>query len=164
MADGGRSVRAGDDDAPVASVEDLPLTDALRAEYSRMHVALESARERARRLRELAEQAADQVAADERMLRCLAEVLGISAQATINELGGALRGHRLREVAVETLLRHHLPGDEVHYREWYALLAADGIAVAGKDPLATFLAQVSRADAVEAVGRRTGRYRLRALA
>jgi hypothetical protein len=148
----------------MAATKGLPLSEALRDEYRRMHVRLELGRERASRLRELAEQAADQVAADERMLRSLAEVLGTSRQSTIDELGGALRGQRLREVAVEVLQRHHAPGAEVHYREWYDLLAAEGVAVAGRDPVATFLAQISRADEVEAVGRRSGRYRLLAVA
>lgn len=141
-----------------------PLTDALRGEYSQMLVRLERGRERARRLRDLADQAAEQVSSDERLLRSLAEVLGVSPQATIDDLGGGLRGQRLREVAVEILRKHRAPGDEVHYRDWYSLVAHEGIAVAGKDPVATFLAQVSRADAVEAVGRRSGRYRLRVAA
>jgi hypothetical protein len=148
----------------MAGADELPLNEALRDEYRRMHVRLERGRERACRLRELAEQAADQVEADERMLRSLAEVLGVARQSTINELGGALRGQRLREVAVEILLRHHAPGAEVHYREWYDLLAAEGVAVAGRDPVATFLAQITRADQVEAVGRRSGLYRLLAAA
>lgn len=148
----------------MAGAEELPLTEAVQAEYRQMHVRLEGGRQRASRLRELAEQAADQVAADERMLRSLAEVLGISRQSTVDELGGALRGQRLREVAVEILLRHHAPGAEVHYREWYDLLAAEGIAVAGRDPVATFLSQIIRADQVEAVGGRSGRYRLLAAA
>lgn len=142
----------------------LPLTDALRGEYSQMLVRLDRGRKRAQRLRDLADQAADQVASDERLLRSLAEVLGVSPQATIEDLGGGLRGQRLREVAVEVLRKHYSPGAEVHYRDWYGLVADEGIAVAGKDPVATFLAQVSRADAVEAVGRRTGRYRLRSAA
>jgi hypothetical protein len=146
----------------MAAAEDLPLTESLRDEYRRMVVRLERGRDRAQRLRALADQAAEQVAAEERLVRSMAEVLGISPQATIDQLGGALRGQRLREVAVEILVRHHVPGDEVHYREWYELMAAEGLAIAGKDPVATFLAQVSRSDAVEPVGRRTGRYRLRA--
>jgi hypothetical protein len=36
--------------------------------------------------------------------------------------------------------------------------------VGGKDPLATFLAQVNRADGVESLGRRSGLYQLRAVA
>ena len=138
--------------------------DSLRAEYTQMLIRLEHGRERADRLRDLAEQAADQVADDERLLRSLAEVLGISPQATIDDLGGALRGQRLREVAVEILKQHVQPGDDVHYREWFEMVRAADIAVAGRDPLATFLAQVSRSSAVEALGGRTGRYRLRAVA
>jgi hypothetical protein len=129
-----------------------------------MLIGLEGSRARAQRLRALADQAAEQVAADEGLLRSMAEVLGISSQTTIEQLGGALRGRRLREVAVVVLRKHYAPGAEIHYREWYDLVASEGIAVAGKDPRATFLSQVSRADDVEAVGRRTGRYRLRAVA
>lgn len=141
-----------------------PLTDALREEYGQMAVRLERARDRAQRLRALADQAADQVVADERLLRSLVEVLGMSAQSTIEDVGAGLRGQRLREVAVEVLRSHLGPGDEIHYRDWFDLVADNGVRVAGKDPLATFLAQVSRAADIEPVGRRTGRYRLRAVA
>lgn len=144
--------------------EDLPLAESLRREYQEMLVQLERDRERSQRLRELADQAADQVGADERMLRGLAEVLGISPQSTIHDLGGALRGQRLREVAVQIFARHYQPGEDIHYRDWFALVAEEGVVVAGRDPLATFLAQVSRADAVEPLGGRSGRYRLRAVA
>jgi hypothetical protein len=48
----------------------------------------------------------------------------------------------------------------VHYREWYSLLRTAGYTVGGKDPVATFLASVSRAPHVESVGRRTGLYLL----
>jgi hypothetical protein len=148
----------------VSDVEDLPISESLRGEYAQMLSRLEHSRDRAGRLRALADQAADQVAADERMLRSLAEVLGISPQSTIHDLGGALRGQRLRDVAVEILAEHFDPGSTVHYREWYELVRRENITVAGRDPLATFLAQISRSDAVEAVGRRSGRYRLRAVA
>lgn len=126
-----------------------------------MLVRLDRGRERAQRLRDLAEQATDQVVADERLVRSLAEILGVSPQATIHDLGGALRGQRLREVAVDVLKKHAQPGDAMHYRDWYELLRNENVVVAGRDPLATFLAQVSRSDAVEAVGGRSGRYRLR---
>jgi len=159
-------VPSGDENtiSPVLTHDELPLAESLRKEYEQMVIRLERGRSRAQRLRELAEQAADQVAADERMLRSLAEVLGFSPQATLSDLGGAIRGQRLREVAVEVLAKHCGPGDDIHYRNWYELLTDEGIAVGGRDPLATFLAQVSRSDAVEAVGRRTGRYRLRSVA
>lgn len=140
------------------------MAEALHREYEQMLVRLERGRDRAQRLRDLAEQATDQVMADERLVRSLAEVLGVSPQATIHDLGGALRGQRLREVAVEVLKKHVQPGDEVHYRDWFELLRGEDIVVAGRDPLATFLAQISRSDAVEAVGGRSGRYRLRLVA
>jgi hypothetical protein len=140
------------------------MTESLRREYEQMLMRLEKGRERAQRLRELADQAADQVIADERLVRSLAEVLGVSPQATIHDLGGALRGQRLREVAVEVLKKHMHPGEDLHYREWFEMLRDEDIVVAGKDPLATFLAQISRSEAVEAVGGRSGRYRLRAVA
>lgn len=98
------------------------------------------------------------------MVASLAEVLGVSPQATIDSLGVGIRGHRLREVAIDVLKRHLEPGDAVHYRDWFALLQDENIAIAGRDPLATFLSQISRADEVEAVGRRSGRYRLLAAA
>lgn len=145
----------------VTAVQDLPLTESLRQEYDQMLVRLERGRERAERLRDLAEQAATQVAADERLLRSLAEVLGISRQPTMDSLGGALRGQRLREVAVQVLANYLKPGEDIHYRDWFDLLRQEDFAVAGRDPLATFLAQISRCDAVESIGRRTGRYRLR---
>lgn len=125
---------------------------------------LERSRVRAERLRDIADQATEQVEADERILRSLGEVLGRSPQATLDDLGGALRGHRLREVAVSVLAKHHLPGEAVHYRDWFALLRAEDFVVAGKDPLATFLAQISRSESVEPVGRRSGKYMLRAVA
>jgi hypothetical protein len=96
------------------------------------------------------------------MLRDLAGVLGLSAQTTIDELDGRLRGQRLREVAIRLLVERHLVGQPTHYRAWYELVRGEGHAVAGKDPVATFLAQVSRAEGVEAVGRRSGLYVLRA--
>lgn len=148
----------------MSNTAELSMTEALRQEYEEMLVRLERSRQRADRLRDLAAQASDQVIAEERLLKSLAEVLGVSAQATIHDLGGALRGQRLREVAVDVLRKHARPGEEVHYRHWFDLLRGEDIVVAGRDPLATFLAQVSRSDAVEAVGGRTGRYRLRAVA
>ncbi|MDO8185974.1 hypothetical protein Q5424_05800 [Conexibacter sp. JD483] len=143
---------------------DLTLTESLRQEYDQMLLRLERGRERATRLRVLAELAADQVESDERLLRSLAEALGISPQATIDHLDGALRGQRLREIAVDVFAKHHRPGDAIHYRDWFELLLQENFTVAGRDPLATFLAQISRSEAVEAVGRRTGRYRLLAAA
>lgn len=131
-------------------------------EYRALQARVELDRERAERLRELADQAEAQVAGEETLLRDLAGVLGLSAQTSLDELDGRLRGHRLREVAVQVLRDQHQTGEPIHYRTWFELVRQQGHAVAGKDPLATFLAQVSRAQDVEQVGRRSGLYLLRA--
>lgn len=141
---------------------DLPLAEALRQEYRGLQARAEQSCERAERLRELAEQAEAQAAGEEKLLRDLAGVLGLSAQASLDELDGRLRGQRLREVAVQVLRDQHQAGEPIHYRAWFELVRQQGHAVAGKDPLATFLAQVSRAEGVEQVGRRSGLYLLRA--
>jgi hypothetical protein len=57
-----------------------------------------------------------------------------------------LRGPEIREVAVRVLVES---GEEaLHYRDWFALLLDRGLAIAGKDPLAVFLTQLSRSPAV----------------
>jgi hypothetical protein len=48
----------------------------------------------------------------------------------------------------------------VHYREWFALVQAEGFEVAGRDPVNTFLTNIARASAVEPVGSRSGLYRI----
>lgn len=141
---------------------ELPLAEGLRAEYRRLMARVEQSRERAERLRDLADQAGKQVADEERLLHDLAAILGLSAQTSIEALDGRLRGQRLREMAVQVLADRHRTGEAIHYREWYELLREAGYTVAGKDPIATFLAQVSRAEQVEAVGARSGLYLLRA--
>ena len=141
---------------------DLPLADALRQEYQALQARVQKSRERAERLLKLAEQAAEQAAGEEKLLRDFAGVLGLSAQTSLDELDSRLRGQRLREVAVEVLRDQHQAGAPIHYRAWFELVRQQGYAIAGKDPLATFLAQISRADEVEPVGRRSGLYLLRA--
>jgi len=96
------------------------------------------------------------------LLEQLESALGRSVQLSIDELDGRLRGHRLLEVAVKVLEEKLGRGQAIHYKEWFQLLQTHGYRVGGKDPLATFLAQINRADSVESLGRRTGRYRLKA--
>jgi len=115
-------------------------------------------------LRALADHAEAQAARDGRMLGELESALGIAAQLCLEDLDPRLRGQRLEEIAID-LLRAQLDfGRPIHYREWFALLRRAGHHVAGKDPLATFLAQLSRSTSVEPVGQRSGLYRLRAVA
>jgi hypothetical protein len=138
------------------------IQEALSREYREMVARASRSRERAERLRDLAEQAQLQADAHDRLARDLAEVLGLDPQINLSDLDGRLRGQRLREVAVKVLVELGRVNEPIHYREWFGLLRSRGYDVAGKDPLATFLAQVSRADGVEGVGRRSGLYLLRA--
>jgi hypothetical protein len=78
-------------------------------------------------------------------------------------VNGEVRGQKLRELAVEILRKKKGRSAVIHYRDWYALVVEAGIRVGGKDPVAAFLTQVSRADGVESVRPRSGLYRLRAV-
>ena len=71
--------------------------------------------------------------------------------------GNALRGPDIREVAVKLLVDNGR--EAMHYREWYELLERAGHEIAGKDPLAVFLTQISRSPAVRR-GSRAGIYEL----
>lgn len=70
-----------------------------------------------------------------------------------------LRGPAIRRAAVEVLLAHPDRPEALHYRDWYETLRAAGFAVAGKDPLAVFLTQLSRSPAVRK-GSQSGVYEL----
>jgi hypothetical protein len=135
----------------------------LVAEYRRLAVQIASQRDRAALLRMLAEHAESQADRDERALNEIASVTGIAAQMSIEDLDPRLRGPRLEQVAV-ALLRERAHESPIHYRDWFGLLREAGHYVGGKDPLATFLAQINRASEVERVGQRTGLYRLRVAA
>jgi hypothetical protein len=60
-----------------------------------------------------------------------------------------LRGAHIRETAVRVLAANAQPDAPVHYRDWFELVTAQGFIPAGKDPLATFLTQVSRSPVVQ---------------
>jgi hypothetical protein len=97
-------------------------------------------------------------------IRAIEEVAGLAPQMALCEISEELRGERLREVALEVLHRLSSSGDPIHYRIWFQALLDSGYRVLGRDPLATFLTQVSRIDRVEKIGRRSGLYRLRTAA
>lgn len=148
------------------ATERLDLADPAEMELAKEYLAIKSriadARGRADRLRRLAEHVERQAADDERILRELEGALGMRTQLQIEQLDLALSGRRVAEVAVAIAKRELRPGQVIHYKEWFALLQAAGFRVNGKDPLASFLANVSRAPEVEPVGSRSGEYRLRA--
>ena len=64
------------------------------------------------------------------------------------EDGEVLRGPAVREVAVRVLIAQTEHIEALHYRRWYELVREAGYAVAGKDPLAVFLTQVTRSPVV----------------
>lgn len=132
----------------------------IEAEYASVLAQVVEQRARAERLRALADRLEENAARDEHLLAELSGLLGRDPQLRLEDLDPRLRGQRLREVAVEVLRREVGPGQPIHYKQWYGLLETAGHKVGGRDPLATFLAQVHRAPAVESVGRRTGRFRL----
>jgi len=83
------------------------------------------------------------------------------ANVGLNEVSAAqelLRGPAIRETAV-LVLSARGGVEAIHYREWFKLLAAAGYSVAGKDPLAVFLTQISRSPVVRK-GTQAGVYEL----
>ena len=70
-----------------------------------------------------------------------------------------LRGPAIRETAVRLLVGHPDGAQALHYREWFELVTSAGYEVAGKDPLAVFLTQISRSPALRR-GTRSGVYEL----
>lgn len=145
-----------------AVAETREMTEAVLSEYRHVRGRIIEQREQVGRLRALVERLEEQVARDERFLAELENACGMSDQLRIEELDPVLRGERLREVALEVLAEVVGPGQEIHYRDWFGLVRRAGHQIGGRDPLATFLAQVNRAEGVVAIGRRSGLYRLAA--
>jgi hypothetical protein len=137
------------------------LDEALLKEAIALTKRIEAQAEQAERLRLLADRIDEQTNRDRHLLEQLEGALGRSIQLSIDDLDGRLRGQRLLDVAV-TLLEEQLGrGHPIHYRDWFQILIDQGHRVGGKDPVATFLAQINRADVVESLGRRSGRYQLK---
>lgn len=61
--------------------------------------------------------------------------------------GPRLQGTAIREVAVRLLLERQ-DAEALHYRDWFEVVTAAGYEIAGKDPLAVFLTQISRSPVV----------------
>jgi hypothetical protein len=59
-----------------------------------------------------------------------------------------LRGPAIREAAVRVVISQPERIEALHYRRWFGLLQEAGYAVAGKDPVAVFLTQVTRSPVV----------------
>ncbi len=93
-------------------------------------------------------------------VRELDELLGRSPQLRLDLQTTRLQGQRLRQEAARILLERRGLGVPIHYRDWFALLTESGLSVTGKDPLATFLTQITRSPIVVRVDKRSGVYAL----
>jgi hypothetical protein len=134
--------------------------DAARAEVDRLRLDAERLRQEAARHLELAERATAAAIVVEQRVRELDELLGRAPQLRLDLQTAALRGKRLRETAIEILVRRRKLRQPIHYRAWFELVLAEGHSVDGKDPLATFLTQVTRSPAVLRESDRPGVYRV----
>jgi hypothetical protein len=136
---------------------------AVEQERGLVEQRLSELRNQSERLHLLVERVDSEVDDTARLLRQMDEMLGLAPQLSLEALHGELRGQRLREIAVELLRQKKGAGViTVHYREWYELVLESGLRVAGRDPIATFLTQISRAPGVKSVRPRSGLYRLSA--
>lgn len=145
---------------PTETLSDDFLSAAVRQRET-LQRSIQRLRNEAEALRAQAEELERKATVDERLLRELEDILELAPQLRVDLQTEELRGQRLREVAIEILRNELGAGESIHYREWFRLVRAAGHRVAGQDPMATFLTQVSRSEAVESVGSRSGRYRLR---
>jgi hypothetical protein len=68
---------------------------------------------------------------------------GVARRAAVR-----LSGPAIRRAAVATLLALPERPEAMHYRDWYEAVRAAGFEVAGKDPLAVFLTQISRSPVI----------------
>jgi hypothetical protein len=135
--------------------------NAAEAERDLLVARLVEAQERVDHFEALAAEAREEAKALADSIQAIEEVAGLAPQLAMCEICEELRGERLREVALEVLQRLAASGDPVHYRIWFETLVESGFRVSGRDPLATFLTQITRMGEVESVGRRSGLYRLR---
>lgn len=145
--------------ATVALSDHVRLT--VEKEREVVETRLVALQEQSKRLHALVDAVDADVAETGRLLRNIDEMLGLAPQLSLDALHGELRGRKLQEIAVKLLRQKRAPGAEIHYRDWFDLLTTAGLQVAGRDPLATFLTQVSKAADVESVRPRSGLYRLR---
>lgn len=118
----------------------LTAREQLRDELARVDASLHELDERARLLDRLAGPTAQQAAPDDDHPR--------AGDRQPPPGGATLRGPAIRRAAVEVLLARPEAPQALHYRDWYAAVRAAGHTVAGKDPLAVFLTQISRSPVI----------------
>lgn len=133
---------------------------AARAEAKRLRLDAQRRREEAIRYVALAEGATAEAIALERRVSELDELLGRAPQLRLDLQSEALRGQHLREAAIEIVAHRRKVGEPIHYRDWFKLVLAEGRTIEGKDPLATFLTQITRSPVVLRQPEHPGVYRV----
>lgn len=152
-----------DDTRPMAR-DPAPFSDEFartaRDEAARLAARAQEVRSRGERWQHRAGDLLREADRLDQRVRELDELLGRAAQLRLDLQTRLLQGQRLREEATRILLERRGLQSAIHYREWFGLLADEGFKVAGKDPLATFLTQITRSPVVVRVGERHGTYEL----
>lgn len=129
-------------------------------EAERLRVRAHELRLRGTRWIERGEQTVAEAERLETRVRELDEMLGRAPQLRIDLQSEQLRGQQLRKAAIQILVERVGTRRPIHYRDWYRLLTETGRAAAGRDPLATFLTQITRSPLVQRVEARSGVYQL----
>lgn len=131
-----------------------------REEAARLAARAQEVRARGERWLERADELLREADRLDHRVRELDELLGWAPQLRLDLQTRQLQGQRLREEAARILLERRGLRVPIHYREWFELVTADGVTVVGKDPLATFLTQITRSPIVLRVDDGAGVYAL----
>lgn len=107
--------------------------ETLREELSRLDSELDALKDRERLLVELVDEPPTETPTSGEVVVARGEVL---------------KGAAIRERAARRYYLTHGAGKALHYRHWFELLVAEGVEIAGKDPMATFLTNLSRSPVV----------------
>jgi hypothetical protein len=131
-----------------------------REEAERLRVRALELRARSGRWADRARELAEEAERLESRVRHLDELLGRAPQLRLDLQSKTLQGQQLREEAVRILVEKRGAREPIHYRDWYGLLREEGLAAVGKDPVATFLTQITRSPVVERVEGQAGVYQV----
>jgi hypothetical protein len=131
-----------------------------RQEVERLAVRASEFRVRGERWIERGEGLLDEAERLAGKIRDLDELLGRAPQLRLDLQTIELQGQQLREAATQILMQQRGLRNPIHYREWYALMNEAGLVAVGKDPLATFLTQITRSPIISRVGGAAGTYQL----
>lgn len=78
--------------------------------------------------------------------RLVPEAANVHPLPARGDAADGLRGAAIRRAAIEVL--RALPAEPIHYKAWFEATRDAGHRIAGKDPLAVFLTQISRSPLV----------------